>query len=181
MAVIVIDPGHGGPDPGACGFGLQEKAIALSVSKLLAADLMKLGHAAPLTRDRDPVDELDLYPRCTFSNDKWADAFVSIHCNAAESASAKGTETYHFRGSTLGRLLATAIHTELCNTCEITIDRGVKEAGFYVLGNTDAPAAFVELALISNGQDAAYLSSHAWQKSAAKAIATGIQAYLQGG
>jgi N-acetylmuramoyl-L-alanine amidase len=180
MTLIVIDPGHGGPDPGACGFGLQEKAVALSISKLLSVELGKLGYTAPLTRDRDPADELELQSRCAFANDKWADLFVSIHCNAAENPSAHGTETYHFPGSRLGELLATAIQNAITSFCEISMDRGVKDANFQVLRNTDMPAALVEVAFISNGNDAACLGSIRWQGQVARAIAAGINTYLKG-
>jgi N-acetylmuramoyl-L-alanine amidase len=180
MGLIAIDPGHGGPDPGACGFGLQEKAIALQISKLLSAELATLGHQTALTRDRDPVDELELQDRCEFCNDKWADLFVSIHCNAAESPKAKGFEIFHYYGSRMGKLLATAIHQAVTRDVEISVDRGIKEEGWYVIANTNPPAVLIETLFISNQGDATYLSSRKWQESMARAIATGINAYLKG-
>lgn len=91
---IVIDPGHGGKDPGAIAKdGLQEKDVVLKVSILLAEELRKkLGCDVVLTRDRDifiPLEE-----RTAIANMKKGDLFVSVHVNAAPSAKAKGVETY---------------------------------------------------------------------------------------
>jgi N-acetylmuramoyl-L-alanine amidase len=94
LQTIVIDPGHGGHDPGASGpTGLQEKEITLDIAKRVAALVQEeLGVKAVLTRTRDQF--LSLRERTAFANRQKGDLFVSIHVNAAPGATATGTETY---------------------------------------------------------------------------------------
>lgn len=91
---IVIDPGHGGKDPGAMAFGLKEKDIVLSIAKKLAPLLEKeLGCEVLLTRDSDVF--ISLEERTAIANSKNADLFVSLHINAHISANVRGLETYY--------------------------------------------------------------------------------------
>lgn len=91
---IIIDPGHGGKDPGAIGrSGLKEKDVALDVSKRLAKKIEKnLGIKTILTREEDVF--IKLQDRTKFANTNEGSLFVSIHVNAAESRQAQGFETY---------------------------------------------------------------------------------------
>lgn len=91
---IIIDPGHGGKDPGAIGrSGLKEKDVALDVSKRLAKKIEKnLGIKTILTREEDVF--IKLQDRTKFANKNEGSLFVSIHVNAAESRQAQGFETY---------------------------------------------------------------------------------------
>ena len=95
VRTIVIDPGHGGKDPGAIGFsGLQEKDIVLKVAKKVADILKKESpYTVILTRDRDVF--IPLEERTAIANTKEADLFVSIHANSAPNKKAKGIETYY--------------------------------------------------------------------------------------
>jgi N-acetylmuramoyl-L-alanine amidase len=105
---IVLDPGHGGKDPGAIGRGgTAEKDITLQVS-LLLRDLIEkqLGKQVLLTRDRDIFVELE--DRAKFANSHEADLFVSIHVNAHPQRATKGLEVYHFGEATDPRALAVA-------------------------------------------------------------------------
>ena len=97
---IVIDPGHGGRDPGCyVRGGLQEKTITLSIAKLLAEELKKkLGCEVFLTRDRDEF--LSLESRTAIANVKKADLFISLHVNAHKSRNIKGLETYFLNMAT---------------------------------------------------------------------------------
>jgi N-acetylmuramoyl-L-alanine amidase len=91
---IVIDPGHGGKDPGAIAFGLKEKDIVLDIAKKLAPVLAKeLGCEVLLTRDSDVF--ISLEERTAIANSKNADLFVSLHINAHTSANVRGLETYY--------------------------------------------------------------------------------------
>lgn len=96
--IIVIDPGHGGKDPGAIsGNGIKEKDIVLRVSQLLAGMLEKKGYAVHLTRDNDIF--IELQDRTSFANKKNADIFVSVHANAIDTRYSDpnrfhGIETY---------------------------------------------------------------------------------------
>ena len=99
---IVIDPGHGGKDPGAIGKrGLKEKDVTLKISKLLKKELQKrLNAKIILTRERDVF--IPLEERTAIANSKKADLFVSIHVNASPRRRASGVETY-FLGLTTDR------------------------------------------------------------------------------
>ncbi len=92
---IVIDPGHGGKDPGATGYykKVKEKNVTLEVAKRLARKIRKeLGCEAILTRDRDKF--LSLEERTAIANTKNADIFISIHTNASRNKKSRGIETY---------------------------------------------------------------------------------------
>jgi len=92
--VVVIDPGHGGKDPGAIGpTGLKEKEVVLDIAKRLASLLeSRLGLKVILTRADDSF--ISLGSRTKLANSQGADLFVSVHANASQSKSAKGFETY---------------------------------------------------------------------------------------
>ncbi len=88
--VIVVDPGHGGDDEGAVGrSGLLEKDVALDIGRRLAAKLRESGFEVILTRDDDRF--VSLTDRANIANEAGADLFISIHCNAAENKSARGS------------------------------------------------------------------------------------------
>jgi N-acetylmuramoyl-L-alanine amidase len=90
---VVIDPGHGGTDPGALGpTGLKEKDVTLAVARKVAPVLARLGVLVQLTRDDDR--SVTLEERTARANAFGADLFVSIHCNAAENKGRHGVETY---------------------------------------------------------------------------------------
>ena len=91
---IVIDPGHGGKDPGALGRGtLQEKAIVLGISKKLREVLTRRGYTVLMTRDTNRY--IPLKQRTAFATQHKADLFLSIHANASENRKATGIETYY--------------------------------------------------------------------------------------
>ena len=172
--VVYIDPGHGGKDPGAIGNGLQEKNITLPVTLEVGKILQRHGITVGYSRKTDVYVSLE--DRAEKANNFNSDMFVSIHCNAFEKPSAHGVETYSHIGSTKGAKLAKAIHNEVIKAKLYTRNRGTKTANFYVLRKTIAPAALIELAFITNKQDAELLKNK--QKEFALAIAKGILNYF---
>ena len=186
---IVIDPGHAGRnvDPGAVNqsTGLQEADVALFVSKLVETQLLAAGHTVKLTRtewEQAETDDLDY--RTSLSNDWGADLFVSIHCNSAVSPNAAGYEVWTSPGDTEGDALATCIYAQIAiefpdrtGRADYSDGDPDKESRFYVLVHTDAPACLVEMAFISNDEEAALLSDVAWQTRYARAIALGATDY----
>ena len=91
---IVIDPGHGGKDPGALGRGtLQEKGIVLSISHKLRDVLTERGYTVLMTRDTNRF--IPLKKRTEFATQHKADLFLSIHANSATNSKANGVETYY--------------------------------------------------------------------------------------
>ncbi|PZV09316.1 MAG: N-acetylmuramoyl-L-alanine amidase [Leptolyngbya sp.] len=174
--VVIIDPGHGGPDPGAVGInGLQEKVIVLDIGNQVAALLQRQGVQALLTRadDRD----LDLEPRVQMAEQSNATVFVSIHANAISLSrpDISGIETYYHE-SGLG--LAQIIHQNVLQFTGAS-DRGVRKARFYVLRKTSMPSVLVEVGFVTGRDDASRLSNPAYRTQMADAIARGILQYLQ--
>lgn len=89
---IMIDPGHGGKDPGARGNGLLEKDVVLKLAKIVGAKLKAKGFKVIYTRTTDTF--IPLEERTAMANVRKADMFVSIHCNAIRSSKVHGLETY---------------------------------------------------------------------------------------
>jgi len=174
---IVIDPGHSGPvETGACAAGVQECDVVLAIAKLLAEQRCEQGYEFLLTRSGDiTTDELAF--RAEVANTNRADVFISIHANSAENPAAHGTEVYHYPDSVSGKQLAACLQARLVEKLE-TADRGVKQANFQVLRETDCPAVLVEVAFISNDTDRQLLTSSAGQLAAAAAIASGLADYF---
>ena len=188
MMRIVIDSGHSGsPDPGAVNArtGLRESDVALAVSRLVEAELTQAGHVVKLTRtDWEEPKTDDLEYRTSLANDWGAELFVSIHCNSAASPNAAGYEIWTSPGETQGDVLATCIYKQIAAEFPNRAGRADysdgdpdKESRFYVLVHTDAPACLVEMAFISNDEEAAFLSDAVWQQRYARAIARGITDY----
>lgn len=177
---IAIDAGHGGHDPGSVGNGLKESHITLQVAKKVEKALEKRNVKVFMTRTTDKY--VGLQERVNLATNAKVDTFVSIHTNSFSSSSANGTETYYSlaRASTKvsdSKQLATFIQNRLYKALNTT-NRGVKTANFAVL-RTSFPSTLVELAFISNKQDAAKLGSEHYQQLAADAIANGIMDYYE--
>lgn len=93
VRVVVVDAGHGGADPGASAFELKEKDVCLDVARLVVQELnRRKGFRGVLTRDEDVF--IPLRGRTAMADRKAADAFVSVHANAARNSQARGTEVY---------------------------------------------------------------------------------------
>jgi len=175
---VVIDPGHGGPDPGAIGIGgIRETDVVLEVSKIIKNLLSEKGVKVRLTRTND-VD-LDLPPRVSIANNTDADIFVSIHANASrgKKRNINGLETFYYNGWK-GRLLAKKIQKQILRVSPGSPDRGVKQGRFYVIKNTSMPAVLVEIGFLTGRLDARRLEKAAHRKRLAYAIAKGILEYL---
>ncbi|MFP7253979.1 N-acetylmuramoyl-L-alanine amidase [Terribacillus goriensis] len=171
---IVIDPGHGGKDPGAIGNDTMEKRVALTISQKLQHRLLANGYDVKMTRSEDVF--IPLTERATFSNNWKADLFVSVHANSATSSSAKGLESYYYGASSSGKQLASSIQTALAANTN-NENRGTHSADFYVLRHTSMPAVLVETGFISNPSDAVLLNDSSYQDKVANSIAEGITEY----
>ena len=175
--IVVIDPGHGGKDPGTTGISnTQEKdftlAVGLKVQELL---LQEPNIELYMTR----VD--DTYPtrteRVQLANDLQADVFVSIHGNSVlESPNANGTETYWYKRES-SKQLATILQRHLLQQLGLT-DRRVKEQSFQVIRETTMAASLVEVGFLSNLSDESFMFTEDGQNRAAQAIVDGIKEYL---
>lgn len=174
MAVIALNPGHFPDlDPGAVGpTGLEEATVAMAVAQIAQSALQEKGHSVVLVS----ANELDII--VDDANLVEADAFISIHCNAADSLEAAGTETWCYAYSQQGYRLAQELQRELVDALQRP-NRGVKySAGLYVLKYTYMPAALVELAFISNPEEEKLLADILFQEHAGEAIARAVEAWL---
>jgi N-acetylmuramoyl-L-alanine amidase len=174
--LVVLDPGHGGNDPGAVGIGgLDEVDIVDPVANRVAELLEANGVSAVLTRTEDI--EVDLPPRVDLANRLDANLFVSIHANAISLSrpDVNGIETYYYSS---GEQLAETIHDSLIDATGGP-DRGVRTARFYVLRNTDMPAVLIEVGFVTGDDDARRLSNPEYRETLAQAIARGILQYVQ--
>lgn len=186
-STIVLDPGHGGSDPGAIGAsGLQEKAVTLDIAKRTAEYLRQKGANVILTREDDTF--VDLYPRPEVANNAGAQVFVSIHINSSVSREPGGTSTYYIRpanapgGSqrliTEGASLAGKIQKTLAGGLGLR-NIGVLNANYAVLRASLVPAALVEVAFISNANEENMLKTDEFREKTARLIADGIAAYFE--
>ena len=170
---ICLDPGHSGPaEPGACFHNLHEADLTLALALQTAAALRQGGASVCLTHTEDITDD-GLTWRAELANAAGCDAFLSIHCNAAEDDTARGIESYYYPGSAPGRLLAGSVQNEL-NGLHYSLDRGVKEAYFTVLEKTTMPAVLVECGFITQYQDRQILCNPAWQQAMGHALARSL-------
>ena len=175
---VVIDPGHGGPDPGAIGIGgIRESDVVLDVAKQVKKLLTDKGVKVRLTRNSE-VD-LDLSPRVSIANKNNADIFVSVHANASrgKKRDINGLETFYYSGWR-GRLLAKKIQKQILKVSPGSPDRGVRQGRFFVIKNTRMPAVLVEIGFLTGRLDSRRLEKSIHRKRIAYAITKGILEYL---
>ncbi len=172
---VVLDPGHGGGDPGAVGVGgLREKDVNLAISEKVKANLEAKGINVVMARASDV--EIDLDPRVNTAERVKADIFVSIHANSISLSrpDVNGLETYYYSS---GQRLAQTIHNSVLQQTDM-LDRGVRTARFYVLVNSSMPAVLVETGFVTGRDDAARFRNPATRDQIANGISNGILQYL---
>lgn len=219
LDTVVIDPGHGGKDPGAQAHGLQEKDIVLKVAHKLGEYIEnRLGVDVVYTRTDDRFIELE--KRGQMANKEGAKLFISLHANASRAAAARGTETY-FLGrhktedarkvmerensviryednpdkydeydeealvsQTLTQSTYMQFSQELAAQVQSQFEervkrknRGVHQAGFYVLWSASMPAILVELGFLTNPREARFLNSSRGQTYLASALFRAVRNY----
>ncbi len=176
--IIIVDPGHGGKDPGTVVGSNSEKAITLKVSTLVKQKLEAAGAKVYMTRTGDTYPSLQ--DRVDFTDANYGEIFVSIHVNSAANTSAQGTETYYAK--TTGDMyqedidLATFVNNQIVNNLNMK-NRGVKEEQYYVIRNTIIPAVLVELGFLTNNEDRAKMTDDKYVESFADSIYKGISQY----
>lgn len=177
--VIIIDPGHGGYDPGASGFGLKEKDVVLDTGLRLRNILAKSPFQVKMTRSTDTF--ISLQGRVDFAIRNKGNVFLSIHANAGGGT---GTETYYWGYSgknpykSDSQLLASKIENRLHTAMGIP-DRGVNNGDLHVLRENNMPAMLAEIGFIDNKSDSAKLASSTWRQKAANAIYLGLLDYYK--
>ena len=176
---VVIDPGHGGPDPGAVGIdGLRETDVVLDVALQVAQLLQARGVQVLLTRTTE-VD-VDLPPRVALANASGAQLFVSLHANALslDRPDVNGIETFYFEGGASSRL-AQLVQEHLMAVSPSTPDRGARPGRFFVIRRTVMPSVLAEMGFVTGEIDAPRLSDASFRRRLAQAISGAILTYLQ--
>lgn len=191
---IVVDPGHGGADPGAVNreVPVLEKDVTLAVALRLRTLLEQQGARVILTRAGDVAPlppappagmdraHADLWYRADLSNRYGADLFVSIHANAGGTGG--GTETYYSSqglNAQRSRTLAELVQQELVRALARK-DRGIRDEVFYVTTYAQAPAVLAELAFVNDPAEARLLIQAAFQEKAAAALLRAISRFFAG-
>lgn len=203
---IILDFGHGGADPGHILDGIAEKDINRQVGRKVVSLLKKKGFKVYLTRKGDETLSLDQRVKRSLKHED-ADAFISIHSNAAPRKGAHGIETFQ---STLPQFkrefalmkpeteyyvgeynkllgegsssLASAIQKNIVGAASRfnpdVIDRNVKERSLYVLMGAEVPSVLVEIGFLTHELERALLQDDLYQRDLAEGICKGIEQFL---
>ncbi len=190
---VVIDPGHGGDDPG-CVYkdAIQEKDITLAVARELAQMLKAEGATVRLTREGDyqpgcklffkrfcfwqpPKDNLD--ERVAVASESKADIYVSLHINSSLKTNKAGAVVFYNQTNRLGQYLAKNIQQELRHIPEV-VKRTSHDRDYYILNHLAIPAAVVELGYISNDKDQQHLKDAMYREKLAQSVCAGIVNYF---
>lgn len=177
--LIVIDPGHGGKDPGAHGANLTEAEINLIAAKELRKKLEGLGFNVYMTRESDKY--VGLYNRPQIANDLNADAFISIHANAATNTKAVGIENLYYpeEGFSLKRELARSIQDKMIAYTG-AVDRGIVERpNLVVTRETKMPSVIVEMGFLTNAEEEAKLMDPVYMDSLTNGMRDGLLQILK--
>lgn len=181
--VIVVDPGHGGHNPGAVANGVHEADVNLAVSLLLRDKLLNEGAKVVMTRqtdvsvaNRNSTLGQELQTRVDIAEKNAADLFVSIHANSNPDNRINGAMTFYpqNKSSQLARDVQNALTKQTG-----AADKGVAPATFYVLRKTSMPSILVEAGFLTNKQEAMKLKDSSYQNEIAQGVFNGIVSYLQ--
>lgn len=186
---IVIDPGHGGFDPGKVGINQAlEKDINLKISLYLKDLLEKQNCTVILTRSNDiglyeendsNKKRSDMKKRVDIINESNANLAISIHQNSFQEQSSKGAQVFYHNQSQEGKQLAEVIQAKLKENIDDGNHRMAKSNdSYYMLKNTTCPLVIVECGFLSNQTEADKLITSEYQEQIAQAILEGILSYL---
>ena len=187
-AHIVLDPGHGGFDPGKVGTaGTLEKDINLAISLKLKEILVKSGYTVTMTRQKDEAlceqnasrkKVSDLNARLDLIQKEEPELTVSIHQNSY-SAGTKGAQVFYYSQSEDGHRLARVLQETLKEEIGDGNHRVEKaNDSYYMLKKAKGPFVIVECGFLSNPEEEKLLNSEDYQKKMAKALAEGIEKFL---
>lgn len=186
--VIVIDPGHGGPDGGAQNNDIKEKSITLKTAFYLRDYLQQAGAIVYLTRETDidlaPEDmrglskrkAYDIRKRVSVINDSNADLYISIHLNSLSDSRWKGAQTFYFPNEE-NEKLARAIQERMKKISD-THRNALPTHHIYILKNAKPTGALVEIGFLSNPEERQKLIQEDYQREMAAGIYQGIVEYM---
>lgn len=173
--VVILDPGHGGDDPGCLSANnIAEKHLTLKTAQAAARVLRQNGATVYLTRNEDRRSNLEDITR--FADKVGADIFISIHYNAINLPSIAGTETYYY--NPVSRRFAEKMHTAVVEGIKRK-DRGLHRVRFYTIHHTRMPSVLLEPVYISNPGENSLVNSAEFQEKLAGSIAKGVMDYFR--
>ena len=180
--VIVVDPGHGGSNPGAVANNTREADNNLAVGLKLRDKLVQAGAKVIMTRENDRTVapegsslSTELEARVNLATINHADMFISIHSNENPDANVSGAMTFYPNGksSTLASKVEDALITETG-----AVNKGTSAETFYVLRNASVPSTLVEMGFVSNEKEATLLNSDTYRTKIAQGLYSGIVEYF---
>lgn len=188
---VVIDPGHGGDDPGKIGVNKEkEKDVNLAISKKLFQVLNEQGYKVVLTRSEDVVlgdgDKFskisDLNKRCEIINNAYEEnnkcIMVSIHQNSFTQTSVHGAQSFYFQRSEQSKLLGETLQKILNEKVNDKEKKAKPNDSYYILINSKCPGIIVECGFLSNSDEATKLTNETYQKELAEILSEGISTYF---
>ena len=178
---IVLNPGHGGKDPGAISSsGKYEKDVNLSVAFLVKKMLTDLGAEVIMTRESDMY--INRVERAAIADKHNADIMFSIHHNSLNNSNYYGMSTYYdTKGNKSGKessKLAESIYDSVVGINSIYRD-GIYDRNFEVLRSTNIPAALIEIGFMSNSWEEKNIHNISFQQEVSKQITYGIVDYFK--
>jgi N-acetylmuramoyl-L-alanine amidase len=173
---VVLDPGHGGKDPGSSGFGLVEKNLTLDLALRIEKILVGKGISVDLTRRTDEYVEFE--ERARIVNKAPDTLLVSLHFNAHTDRSISGTETLYWPGSETGRELASYVQSELGRRL-VTRNRGFRPERLKVLELSQATGILIECGFISNRWESQRCGAEWFRQILAEEIVQGLLRYRE--
>jgi N-acetylmuramoyl-L-alanine amidase len=173
--VIILDPGHGGDDPGASSdSGTPEKVLTLKTAQRAAELLREAGAKVYLTRNEDRRSNLQ--DVMEFANKTDADIFISIHYNSTYSSKISGSETYYY--NPVSRRFAEAMHEAIVRGIGQR-DRGLHRVRFYTVNHARMPSVLLEPVYLSNPEEKEMANSSSFRERLAAAIVKGVKRYFR--
>src|SRR5690606_8588028 len=178
--IVVIDPGHGGPDRGNVGNGVEEATLVEDLAARVEGRLAATGVHAYLTRGPALTTELDEVSRAEFANETGANLVISLHIDGHSNPEASGVATYYYgsdrpgANSAIGETFAGLIQREIVARTDL-VDCRTHAKTWDLLRHTRMAAVRVELGYITNPHDAARLADPDFRDVVAEAIVVAVQ------
>lgn len=187
-AVVVVDAGHGGADPGKVGVNdAKEKDINLAIAKKVVKLLEKRGVKVVMTRTDDSMlaksdaqnkKAEDMKARVEIIDKELPDLVVSIHQNSYHEENVSGAQVFYYSHSEKGREAAEIMQQALLSFDEDNHRQAKANDTYYLLKRTESATIIVECGFLSNQEEAALLVTEDYQDQVAQAICDGVTAYL---
>lgn len=190
LGVIVLDAGHGGPDPGKVGINdVLEKNINLSIVLKIKPLLEEYGFDVHLTRDSDAIlgpansahfKRDDMIARVDMIKQLNPFFTISIHQNSFPKESVKGPQVFYYKDSVESATMAQVMQNSLNQYLNPQKKREAQSnTNYYLLTRTPTPTVIVECGFLSNPDEAALLATDAYQQKVAEAVSMGVVSYYE--